>query len=221
MPPQLGIGNESVKQNLKNVDDLLAEANNTQADSAFKLAAYEKALGELQFVVNNLNEVEDHVRLSKLRSVRNYKELLDESTQLASRLEDNEIQLDKARQAISHVIWFFNNQELSTRALEKQDPEIFNHWFTNAREEWNNFAQNRGGIFKAPDQPLNTVLEKTFKSEEPTPNYFNYLFTIMPVLLVILVLYFIFCTADERHGHQCHELWQIACQACWPKAPTK
>ena len=43
---------------------------------------------------------------------------------LASKLEDNQAQLDKARQTVAHVIWFFNNQELSTRALEKQDPEI-------------------------------------------------------------------------------------------------
>jgi cell division protease FtsH len=36
------------------------------------------------------------------------------------------------------------------------------------------------------------VLEKTFKSEEPSPNYFSYLLTILPVVLVVLLLYFVF-----------------------------
>jgi cell division protease FtsH len=138
--------------------------------------------------------------LTKLRSVRNYLDSLEEYNQLTSKLDDNTAQLDKARQAVSHVVWYFNNQELSTRALEKQDPELFNHWYINAKEEWDNFNANRGGIFKAPDQPLNTVLEKTFKSEEPTPNYLNYLLTILPILLVILVLYFIFSRQMKGMG---------------------
>ncbi len=102
---------------------------------------------------------------------------------------------------MNNVIWFFNNQEISTRTLEKQDPEVFNQWFAKAKEEWNNFSHNRGGIFRAPDQPLNGVLEKTFKSEEPSPNYFSYLFTLMPVLLVLLVLYLIFARQMKGMGN--------------------
>lgn len=188
--PMLGIGNEGMKQTLKNIDKEVGEVNESSLQQ--KLETYQRALGELQAVVDDLNQVDDHVRLSKLRSVRNYKEAVDEFNQLNSKLDDNQVQLDKARQTVDHVIWFFNNQELSTRSLEKQDSEQFNHWFINAKEEWDNFATNHGGYFKAPDQPLNTVLEKTFKSEEPAPNYMNYLFTVLPVLLVILALYFIF-----------------------------
>jgi cell division protease FtsH len=148
-----------------------------------------------------LNQVEDHIRLTKLRSVRNYKNAIESYSQLLTRLDDNQVQLDKARQAVSSVIWFFNNQELSTRALEKQDPEKFNQWFMTAKEEWDNFAHNRGGFFKAPDQPLNNVLEKTFKSEEPAPNYFSYLITILPAALVILVLYFLFSRQMKGMGN--------------------
>lgn len=190
--PVLGIGNEAVKQSLKNIDKEVANANESNVPSAQKKDIYERALGELQAVVDDLNQSEDHIRLSKLRSVRNYKEIVEQDNQLITKLEDNQAQLEKARQSVEHVIWFFNNQELSTKALERQDPEKFNHWFMTAKEEWENFATNRGGFFKAPDQPLNTVLEKTFKSEEPAPNYVNYLFTLLPVLLVILVLYFLF-----------------------------
>lgn len=199
--PQLGIGNEGLKQQLKDIDTSLTDALNTQMTPTQKLSIYETTLSQLQNVVKDLNQVDDHVRLTKLRSVRNYKEALEEINQLHIKLEDNQVQLDKARQAVSSVIWFFNNQELSTRALERQDPELYNQWFINAKEEWENFHHNRGGIFKAPDQPLNTVLEKTFKSEEPTPNYMNYLFTMMPILLVVLVLYFIFARQMKGMGN--------------------
>ncbi len=199
--PLLGIGSESIKQNLKAIDKEVNEANTTQKPVEQRLVIYNKALHQLRDIVGDLSQEEDHVRLTKLRSVRNYKETLDEYHQLNTRLEDNQVQLDKARQAVANVIWYFNNQELSTRALEKQDPEIYSQWFAKAKEEWNNFTQNRGGIFRAPDQPLNTVLEKTFKSEEPSPNYFSYLFTMMPVLLVLLVLYLIFARQMKGMGN--------------------
>lgn len=199
--PALGIGSETIKQTLKNVDKDISDANAQQLSPAQRLSVYEKSLDSLQTVVDELNQEEDHVRLGKLRSVRSYKETLDEYSQINTRLEDNQVQLDKARQSVANVIWYFNNQELSTRALEKQDPEVYGQWFAKTREEWNNFSHNRGGIFRAPDQPLNTVLEKTFKSEEPSPNYFSYLFTMMPVLLVILVLYLIFARQMKGMGN--------------------
>ena len=83
-------------------------------------------------------------------------------------------------------------KRFSSRVLERQDPEQFNQWFAEAKQEWEPFTQHKGASFKAPDQPRNTVLEKTFKSEEPSPNYFSYLLTILPVLLVIFLLYFMF-----------------------------
>lgn len=191
--PLLGIGNESTKQVLKNLDNSVKEASaNSNLTLVQRLDVYRKALTDLQSIVNELNTPQDGVRLSMLRGVRNYKQVLDELTNVSTALDDNQVQLDKTRQTVANVIWFFNNQELSTRALEKQDPEVFNQWFINAKEEWDNFQNNRGGFFKAPDQPLNLVLEKTFKSEEPSPNYLSYFFTLLPVLLVILVLYFIF-----------------------------
>jgi cell division protease FtsH len=196
----LGIGNEGLKESLRQLDSnatgAVADANQVQ-----QIQAYAAITLKLDEIVNELNSIEDHVRLGKLRSVRNYKESLDANNLLYAKLEDNIVQLDKARQDVSHVIWFFNNQELSTRALEKQDDEQFNHWFTTAREEWDSMAQNHGGYFKAPDQPLNTVLEKTFKSEEPAPNYLNLLFTLLPVFLVLSVLYFIFSRQMKGVGN--------------------
>lgn len=199
--PVLGIGSETIKQNLKSIESDLSNAINSTLSMEDRLAIYQRSMDKLQNITNELNQADDHVRLAKLRSVRNYKEVVDESNQINSKLDDNQAQLDKARQTVGSTIWFFNNQELSTRALEKQDSEAFNQWFLNGKEEWENFSSNHGGIFKAPDQPLNSVLEKTFKSEEPTPNYMSYLFTMLPILLVILVLYFIFSRQMKGMGN--------------------
>lgn len=199
--PMLGIGNEPIKQKLKAIDKKVDEAtNNDKLSVNEKLSAFGAALADLKSTVDEIDQFEDHVRLDKLRSVRNYQDSLEEYTQLSAKLDDNMAQLEKARQTVANVIWYYNNQELSTRALEKQDPEQFNHWFITAKEEWDSFPANRGGIFKAPDQPLNTVLEKTFKSEEPTPNYFSYLLTALPLLLIMLVLYFVFSRQMKGMG---------------------
>lgn len=196
--PALGIGSESIKQSLKGIETNLNGA--ASLDLKEKVLVYGQAIQGLELIVQELNQQEDHLRLGKLRSVRSYKELLDENTQINNRLEDNQLQLDKARQAVSGVIWYFNNQELSTKALEKQDPEMYGQWFSKAKEEWKNFNQNRGGLFKAPDQPLNSVLEKTFKSEEPSQNYFGSLFTFLPILLVLMVLYMLFAKQMKGMG---------------------
>lgn len=192
--PALGIGNETMKQQLRDLEQLVAAFQNPAAKSTVEqqLATYKQAIAQLKGIVNELNAEQQHVRLLQLRSVRNYKTEVEQYAAVNDDLEKNEAQLDKARQSVANVIWFFNNKELSTRALEKQDPELYSQWFAQAKQEWDNFPNNRGAVFKAPDQPRNTVLEKTFKSEEPAPNYFSYLLTLLPVILVVLLLYFVF-----------------------------
>jgi cell division protease FtsH len=150
--------------------------------------------------VSQLNQDNGGIRLIQVRSVRNYREELDQFHQISDNLEQNQAQLDKARQSVANIIWFFNNQQLSTRALEKQDVEVFSHWYADAKDEWDHFNVNRGLMFRAPDQPLNLVLEKTFKSEEPAPNYMSYLLTILPVILVVLLLYFVFSRQMKGMG---------------------
>ncbi len=181
-----------MKQELKTLEKNLEEISGPHISPMEKGAAYLSILNQLQMIVNELDRPVDNIRLSELRSVRQYKEEMARYNALSHDLEQNEVQLDKARASVSQVIWFFNNKELSTRALERQDYETFGHWFANAKEEMEHFIQNKGLSFKAPDQPRNLVLEKTFKSEEPAPNYFSYILTILPILLVVLLLYFVF-----------------------------
>lgn len=198
--PALGIGNESIKQSLRGLDREVANISTSNSNVNLKLSVYDKAIKQLGSIVEEMNTVKDHVRLDQLRSVRNYKEAVDEYNAVAVKLDENEAQLDKARQSVASVVWFFNNKELSTKSLEREDPEKYTQWFNNARKEWEGFNANRGGVFKAPDQPLNAVLEKTFKSEEPAPNYMSYMVTILPVLLVVLVLYFLFSRQMKGMG---------------------
>lgn len=188
--PALGIGIESMKQDLKTLDQKLsAAANQTMPE---QMAVYRIVLPKITAIFTEINHEQDGVRLIALRSVRSYHEELQKFNTVTQELGENESLLDKARQKVASVIWYFNNQELSTRALEKQDSEAYSHWFSQAKQEWDNFNTNKSLTYRAPDQPRNTVLEKTFTSQDPAPNYFSYIVTILPVLLVILFLYFVF-----------------------------
>jgi cell division protease FtsH len=199
--PYLGIGSENLKQTLKNLDSELTLVNgNESMDATARLNAYGRVVDSLQQVVDELNLVHNNTRLAALRSVRVYKNSVEELNQVNAKLDDNTAQLDKARHQVLNVIWFFNNRELSTRSLEKADPEEFNQWYLTAKEEWEHFSANRGGYFKAPDQPLNAVLEKTFKSEEPAPNYLSYLFTLLPIIFILSLLYFVFSRQMKGMG---------------------
>ncbi|HSX03477.1 MAG TPA: ATP-dependent zinc metalloprotease FtsH [Rhabdochlamydiaceae bacterium] len=188
--PNLGIGSEPIKQKLKDLESELDKS--AQLPDSQKITVYGDVINELDGLVQIMNQEDDQMRLAILRSVRNYKQDLVRYAEVSQEYASNLAQLEKARQGVGDVTWYFNNHELSTRGLEKQESDSFGQWFGQAKQEWSNFSANKGTLFKAPDQPRNAVLEKTFKSEEPSPNYFSYLLTILPVLLVILLLYFVF-----------------------------
>lgn len=196
---KLGIGTEDLKQDLKVLDDKI---NALKEDASFseKHDLYKEVLSGLNSIASHIMQKENNARLLPLRSVRNYLETVDQFKLNQQALEKNEALLEKSRQNVSNVIWFFNNKELSTRLLEKEDPEVYKNWYKEAEQEWNNFNFNKGLVFKAPDQERNMVLEKTFKSQEPTPNYFSYLLTLLPVIVVILVLYFVFSRQMKGAG---------------------
>ncbi len=198
--PILGIGSESMKQDLKSLSKDLLDARDGSVTLSTKLSTYEQTVARLSGIVSILNQPVDGIRLSDLRAVRQYKDGVAQYAGIATSLEQNEAQLEKARSQVSSVIWYYNNKELSTKALERQDVENFRHWFSGGKEEWDNFKYNHGLPFKAPDQPRNLVLEKTFKSEEPAPNYFSYILTIMPIILIVLLLYFVFSRQMKGMG---------------------
>jgi cell division protease FtsH len=188
--PALGIGVESIKLDLKTLDQKLVSVSGQPEER--QMGMYRTAMAQLNALFVDLGREQDGVRLTALRSVRSYQEELQKYTALVQQVAENDVLLDKARQKVADVIWYFNNQELSTRALEKQDSEAYTHWFAQAKQEWDHFEINKGLNYRAPDQPRNTVLERTFTSQDPAPNYLNYIVTILPVLLVVLFLYFVF-----------------------------
>lgn len=196
--PALGIGNEAMKQDLRNIGELIsADKKNFEE----KVRDYQQALIKLRSVVSQLDVGGDNARLIQLRSVRNYLSLVDQYNKSVEDINKNNFQLEKARQNVANVIWFFNNQELSTKSLEKQDPEAFQHWYIKAKQEWDAFQNNKGIVFKVPDQRRNLVLERTFKSEEPALNYVSYLFTLLPFLLLGFLLYFVFSRQMKGVGN--------------------
>lgn len=186
----LGIGSESVKKNLKELhQEINSVANRSSTE---QLSSYQSILAQLSTIMSSLGSEVDGTRLSAMRSVRSYTEEMKQYVEVDQELQKNGALLNKARQKVVSVTWFFNNQELSTRALEKQDTESYSRWFAAAKQEWENFPANKGLSYRAPDQPRNPFLEKTFKSEEPAPNYLSYIITLLPVVLVVFFLWMIF-----------------------------
>ncbi len=190
--PALGIGNEAIKEELRKIQTEVNHVSTTASSTDAQLETYERSLNQLQKIVDELGGNQTTTHLAQLRSVRDYKQALGEYRQIDRQIHENRIQLDRARSHVADAIWFFNNREISTRKLEQQDSEEFTQWFQSAKKEWDSFPANQGGVFKAPDQPLNSVLKKTFKSEPPAPNYFSYLITFLPILLVLGALWFLF-----------------------------
>lgn len=195
--PALGIGSEPMKQQLRSLEQMMSAP---AASLGERVATYSKVVEGLEAIATQLNTEQDHARLTQLRSVRSYLGDVKQTTAVAEEMSKNDGLLDKARASVANVTWFFNNQELSTRLLEKQDPEAFSHWFTEAKKEWDAFPTNKGTVFKVPDQPRSLVLDKTFRSEEPAPNYLGVLFTILPFLFLGALFYFIFARQVKGVG---------------------
>lgn len=191
LSPTLGISSEQVKAKLRAIEGQLAMEMTQVAVGALE-AKYAAITSQLEAIGVEIGQSKEGVRLGALRSVRAYSEEISALTALETQIAQNTAQLSRARAQIGDVVWYFNNQELSTTALEKTQPDVYNNWFITAKKEWDGFAQEKGLAFKAPDQPLNLVLEKKFKSEEPATNYFGFILTFLPAFFVMALLYFVF-----------------------------
>jgi len=194
----LGIGSDSIKKELSSMSSTLSGLSNKSASE--QIAAYGPILSQLGGIVEQLGSWSDGARLRQTRSVRSYGESLSEYNQASIDLVTAQQRVDHARTAVNEVVWFYNNQELSTRRLEQQDPELYNQWFQQANQEWSSFDANKGLPFKAVDQPRNLVLDKTFRSQAPAPNYLSYLMPILLVVGVIALLYFVFARQMKGAG---------------------
>lgn len=191
--PMLGIGEEDLKSQLRTINGELQKVMAaSDVSHTSKFHAYKRNAQQLQAIALQLEQKSGNARLLPLRSVRSYIQTLNNYKDINNELDVVKAKLNRAKESIGDIIWFFNNKELSTRMLEKEGSEEFRQWFKHANKEWRSFALHQGMSFKAPDQPRNTVLEKTFPNAEPPPNYLNYLFSVLPVLLILALLYFIF-----------------------------
>ena len=198
----LGIRDEKIKENLRELEgEVFNYRTDSQRSVEDKIILYSRVVGELKSVSNSLNREEDYARLRGLYSSNSYMELIPELQVVDNDLEEAYDLLSLSRPSLLQgIIWYYNDKELSTRELEMQDNESFMRWFDQAQVEWDNFEVNRGAVFKAPDQPRNIVLDKLFRSKTPAPNYMSYVFSILPIVLVLSLLYFIFSRQMKGMG---------------------
>jgi cell division protease FtsH len=188
--PLVGVGAEEPKTALRNLAEQLEPLKSMEP--AKQRAAMITLARDLAKTLDSLLAPQDGVRLAGLRNVRDYVQTGLELEKVGGEVSKVEGQLDQARTAAGNTIWYFKDQELSSRQLERQEGEQFHQWFVQAKAEWDSMSLNRGLPFRAPDQPRNLVLERAFRSEPPAPNYFGYVLTLAPVILLIGLLYFVF-----------------------------
>jgi cell division protease FtsH len=196
----LGIGADDMKNQLATLDKNVGGVNVSTDGVAPALKTYGAALEQLGAIVTQLNTWEEGARLTQIRSVRGYGEDLQAYADASVQFVNNTQTLDQARNEVAEVVWYFGNQELSSRRLEQQDPDLLNQWYQQASQEWAGFDANKGLPFKAVDQPRNLVLEKNFRSQAPTPNYLSYLMPVLLVVGVIGLLYFVFARQMKGVG---------------------
>ncbi len=198
--PLLGIGSEPMKKTLREIDQSLQVAMQPNVSKESRVVTIQSSLSLIENTINQLDRVEDHVRLRQLRSVRDYVRCLDQYGELLKKSEEVDQRLDRALLPVQNYVWFFNNEEVSSRELAMQPAGAFHQWFVSAKEEWNQFDENKTYVFKAPDQPVNKVLEKTFKSEELPANYAGYFLSLAPLLLILFLLYIAFSRQVKGMG---------------------
>ena len=197
--PNVGIGDENIKLRLSNLSQKLSKVTqDTPLDTQMNVFA--SSLNQLTGMVNEILKPQAGVALLKLRAVRSYMETIDRFNLLQKDISKNTALLRNAKEKVASNYWFFNDKEISTKVLERQDPEEFSRWYGQAKKEWVNFANNKGLAIKAVDQPRTQVLEKVFKSQEPSPNYFNYIFTFLPIIIVVMLLYYLFSKQMKGGG---------------------
>lgn len=180
---KLGVGDVQLKELLRKSEEILGREAN--------VATLTIVVNNLNQVVNTLSKEVNGVKLYGLRSVRNLLDIRKEFLEVDAQYENNSLKLAKAESKVNNVIWYFDNKEVSSKGLESVNAEAYHRWFVGAKTEWEGFSKNAGLAFKAPDQPRTLVLEKTFKSEQPAPNYFSYLFTFLPFILIGALMWFV------------------------------
>ncbi|MCH9612453.1 MAG: ATP-dependent zinc metalloprotease FtsH [Chlamydiia bacterium] len=184
----IGVSAEGLKEQLRS------------AQTEYERKNYHGAMEQIHDVMVTLDKKQNGTRVAGLRSVRKYTDDLKAYSATVSDLAQNEAQLEKHYQTVKHVTWFVNGQEYSSSKLEQLDPEVYLAWYAGHKTELKNFQANQGRSFYAVDQKLNPVLEKKFKSEEPPANYFSYIFTLLPIALIVMLLWFLFSRQSKGVG---------------------
>lgn len=197
LSPILRITDQEVKRGLQEIASSVKQWK-VRDKKEENFAFFKFQLDRVRSFIEKLDREHEGTRLNQTRSVQRYKRQLSKSQEIANQIEHTYTLVKRFYQ--DRDVWFFRNQELSSRLLEKQEKESFTQWFAEASVEWENFHYNRSSHFSVLNQPLTLVLEKKFRTEEPSTNYWNYLLTPLPIILFILFLYFLFAKQIKNVG---------------------
>ena len=126
---KIGIGQEGLKASLRTAQIDAERAVSREVGAEEKYTAIKASMILVDQVVTGLASENQGVRLFGLRSVGNYLEYLGMFENVSGDYTKNIAQLDKSRSKVANLIWFYNNQEISSRALEKKGSEEFRQWF--------------------------------------------------------------------------------------------
>ena len=200
MSPSTGIGLESAKISIRQADALLRAVETQKSAPEEKIGIYNQAIQLLQGAVNQVAASKDRGHLQDLRQVRAYVANLKDQNLLMQSLEKNETQLDRVRPQVQDQLWYFGNHKYTTKQLENVDPEAYSAWFQQSKAAMDQFDENKGLAFATPNEKRNLVIEENFRSEEPAPNYIGYLFTLMPLILLLSLGWFIFSRQMKGGG---------------------
>ena len=130
---KVGIGQRNIKNLLDSSSNLLL----TDID----LSDCGKVIAQLKQAVSLLLQETNGVRFYGLRSVRNYLEDRELYINSSVALQDNQEKLIKAEEKVSNVIWFYDNREVSTKALANMDAEEYHRWYIGAKKNGKAFQK--------------------------------------------------------------------------------
>lgn len=202
LAPPVALSSRQLKESVQEAISKISELESSVDDSASTeklLAELKRAMSVISEVKKALFAVEDGLRFSVTRPMREYKNHLVTLRERLVEILESERQMQRI-QIDTTARWYYGDQELTSAQVAAMDPDAFAVWFSAAQAEWDLFGSNKGRFFKAVDQPLTQALKTSFRSYEQPPNYNGVILIAVLILGAILILYSLFARQVKGMG---------------------
>lgn len=202
LSPPIALSSRKEKENVQEMISRLSAIEASASEEALQdrlYSALKKAHEVISMVKNSLFAMEDGLRFSVTRPMREYKNHLVTLRERYVEIVESERQMQRI-QLDPTTRWYYGENELTSAQVAALDAESFAIWFSRAQSEWELFGSNKGRFFKAVDQPLNRVLKSSFRSQELPPNYNGLLILGVIIFAIIYLLYSLFARQMKGMG---------------------